>query len=710
MKYAAWKRWITMGVLCVMAYGIQKSRAVDHELLFPAAEQGVVKYTSISNLFERLDGADCLVGLAINTNYLPEHNPAYSNSPMDHWVGHCWWNISGLPAGVAIESAEVLDVTNSIVTGHYSKPGEDHAWINPVGNLLTNIAYEAIDSLPLSNLYNSIRITAASFPNLYDATNMNERVTTNMSIMPMHLGVFAAGTRVGMGFTCRGYTSGSDVDVTLDRRVNIGAGNLYVRYAYSPVPTNPVSGSVASTNSTFSLQWSPTLSEEDQNLVYEYQIAEDIAFQKIAKSAMQTAYKVATNNATTALIPAGGLPGSASGKTYYWRVRLNSIMTNVGNASTWSTYRSFDMFSQPDFAPQGVYASDKSYGDKILLRWLPVAGATSYRVFRAANGETAKTNMFLLGEFTDSECSDTSAPPHSPIGYYVAAVTPGGESVLSAKATGEKMNNAPYVTQGTSVSVTMSENGTPTPFALTLNGADLDGDSLHWDIQTQPQSGGGTASLATTNGAEVAVQYAPPTNSQGFANFQVRVRDGYGGSGECWVRVVIKNVNNRPVLTPVHPVIYPISADDVDNSGFSISSITTNMMDPDGDPVGVALFAQTDKRFGHWEFSTDNKYSWNSFAPLSTNSALLLRGNDWLRFQPNGGSTGTNSVSYYAWDANDGSAGSYVPLTDTNATSAFSELYDTATLVVEPTGSVRRIWISTPLGCCKIHPAGSRSV
>jgi hypothetical protein len=92
----------------------------------------------------------------------------------------------------------------------------------------------------------------------------------------------------------------------------------------------------------------------------------------------------------------------------------------------------------------------------------------------------------------------------------------------------------PVITEGASVAVTMSENGNPTPFALTLHATDANNDPLSWSILTQATAG--TASVGATTGV---VAYAPPANYYGTATFVVQVSDGTGGTDSITVNVNI---------------------------------------------------------------------------------------------------------------------------------------------------------------------------
>lgn len=105
----------------------------------------------------------------------------------------------------------------------------------------------------------------------------------------------------------------------------------------------------------------------------------------------------------------------------------------------------------------------------------------------------------------------------------------------------------PVITEGDSVSVTLSEDGSPDAFSLTLNATDADaGDTLTWSISTPAAHG--TASASGT-GTSKAIGYVPAANFNGVDSFVVRVSDGKGGVDTITVNVTITPFNDAPVVT-----------------------------------------------------------------------------------------------------------------------------------------------------------------
>jgi uncharacterized repeat protein (TIGR01451 family) len=106
------------------------------------------------------------------------------------------------------------------------------------------------------------------------------------------------------------------------------------------------------------------------------------------------------------------------------------------------------------------------------------------------------------------------------------------------------VNDAPMITEGATTGVTMDEDNSPIPFALTLHATDADaGDTLTWSISTLASRGTATAS---GTGTSKVVGYMPITNYNGADSFVVQVSDGNGVSDTITVDVTIQPVNDAP--------------------------------------------------------------------------------------------------------------------------------------------------------------------
>ena len=106
------------------------------------------------------------------------------------------------------------------------------------------------------------------------------------------------------------------------------------------------------------------------------------------------------------------------------------------------------------------------------------------------------------------------------------------------------VNQSPVISGTKPATVNMSEDGSPTAFALTLAATDADGDNLNWSIATQANNG---VASANGTGASISVGYTPVANYNGTDSFVVRVSDGLGGTDTITVDVNIAAVNDPPV-------------------------------------------------------------------------------------------------------------------------------------------------------------------
>jgi len=133
-------------------------------------------------------------------------------------------------------------------------------------------------------------------------------------------------------------------------------------------------------------------------------------------------------------------------------------------------------------------------------------------------------------------------------------------------------NDAPFITEGNSINVTMSEDGSPLAFNLTLHATDADGDSLNWSISSPANRG--TASVSGT-GTSKSVSYAPNPDYNGSDTFEVRVDDG-NLADTITVNVTINSVNDAPVITEGDAVNVVISEDGAPTA-FSLTLPATDI-------------------------------------------------------------------------------------------------------------------------------------
>jgi hypothetical protein len=86
---------------------------------------------------------------------------------------------------------------------------------------------------------------------------------------------------------------------------------------------------------------------------------------------------------------------------------------------------------------------------------------------------------------------------------------------------------APVITESDPASVTMSEDGSPTPFSLTLHATDANsGDTLTWSILSQASHGTASAANGASPNWSSVISYTPLPNYNGSDSFVVKVSDG----------------------------------------------------------------------------------------------------------------------------------------------------------------------------------------
>jgi alpha-tubulin suppressor-like RCC1 family protein len=101
-------------------------------------------------------------------------------------------------------------------------------------------------------------------------------------------------------------------------------------------------------------------------------------------------------------------------------------------------------------------------------------------------------------------------------------------------------NIPPQINEGASSTVTMSKDGNPTPFSLTLHASDPDSATLTWSIATPASHG--TASASGT-GTTKSIGYTPAANNTDGDSFVVQVTDDQGLADRITVNVIIQRVN-----------------------------------------------------------------------------------------------------------------------------------------------------------------------
>jgi len=136
-------------------------------------------------------------------------------------------------------------------------------------------------------------------------------------------------------------------------------------------------------------------------------------------------------------------------------------------------------------------------------------------------------------------------------------------------------------------------------------------------------------------------------------------------------------VGSGATLTPVVP--------GVTSQGDTVAHVFGKYFaDSNATTVGIAVSGVSGTKLGQWLYSIDGGTTWQSMSSVTASAAVLLAGNDLIRFLPNTGYLGTATLTAHAWDGT-GKVGSVVNLTlkhATGGTTHFSATTLTATCLV----------------------------
>jgi len=168
-------------------------------------------------------------------------------------------------------------------------------------------------------------------------------------------------------------------------------------------------------------------------------------------------------------------------------------------------------------------------------------------------------------------------------------------------------------------------------------------------------------------------------------NVTVKATDAAGNSTEQSFSIDILPPNTEPVLTPAAPLM-AVTDEDTPTTVPLASFInhgagTTTITDADEDAVvgGIVVIGLTGN--GTWEYSLDG-VNFTAIGDVSETSALLLSSSASLRYLPDGCNGETATITYRAWDATAGAAGTKMDASTVGEHGPFSAETDTATLTV----------------------------
>jgi hypothetical protein len=145
------------------------------------------------------------------------------------------------------------------------------------------------------------------------------------------------------------------------------------------------------------------------------------------------------------------------------------------------------------------------------------------------------------------------------------------------------------------------------------------------------------------------------------------------------------SLNNLPAIS-----LSSITEDVTNPSGTTVASILTSV---GSDYVlgslatkGIGIYNAPSTN-GNWQFSTNSGSSWANITGLSTVNHLILTGagtTNMIRFVPAANFNGTSTISFRAWDAGSGTAGTVVAVNSPGGVSGFSTGTGNVSIAVNP--------------------------
>ena len=184
--------------------------------------------------------------------------------------------------------------------------------------------------------------------------------------------------------------------------------------------------------------------------------------------------------------------------------------------------------------PLGMSASGATATNNLLWQVQGTSGGLGSNILvilDIANSGASFSSILLGAAYENSSTSPTTSPNRTislisvgdDAGSSNSADDVASSPVIASTITILPPNVAPVITEGTSTSVTMDEDSSPTAFALTLNATDSNNDTLTWSISS-PASNGTAATSGS--GSSKAITYTPTANYNGSDSFTVSVSDG----------------------------------------------------------------------------------------------------------------------------------------------------------------------------------------
>ncbi|HDS1679051.1 TPA: DUF4347 domain-containing protein [Pseudomonas putida] len=228
-----------------------------------------------------------------------------------------------------------------------------------------------------------------------------------------------------------------------------------------------------------------------------------------------------------------------------------------------------------------------------------------------------------------------------------------------------------------------TDNATWTDFGAVSNSSALLLSSTTYVRYVPDGANGETASL-TFRGWDQSTGTASVNGIRGTADTTSNGGTTAFSTTTAVANQVVTSVNDAPVMTGVSPTLTGITDTSVSNGGNTVLSLLGGVTDVDTSALkGMAITGLT-ATYGKWQYSIDAGSTWSDVGVVSSSAALILTGQNLVRFVPDGIHGETATLTYKAWDqsSNAGLQGTKVNVTTSGGTSAYSVGADTASVVV----------------------------
>jgi hypothetical protein len=443
----------------------------------------------------------------------------------------------------------------------------------------------------------------------------------------------AAGTYTLIG-TVNNVTSGSTTSVTWNGLSN---NSEYEWYAVVNDGTTSTTSSTSSfTTASGSTNHAPVITEGDATSVSMSKNGSPTAFSLTLNATDADSDALTWNISTPALHGTASASGTGSSKAITYTpttdytgsdsfvvqvsdgtltdtITVNVTILDANSAPVITEGASTTVTMSEDSSPTAfaltLHATDANVSD--TLTW-SISSPASHGTATAAGTGSSKTIVYSPA--TNFNGSDS----------FVVQVSDGngGTATITVNVTIQAVNDSPVITAGTSTTVTMSEDGSPTAFALTLHATDIDAsDTLTWSISSSASHG--TASVSGM-GASKVINYTPATNFNGSDSFVVQISDGNGGTATITVNVTIQAVNDAPIC-------YDTTLNTAENSAGYASPVCSDL---DNDALTYSIVAQGSKG------TTTVVSSTLRYAP-----SLNIFGSDSFTYRANDGTANSNTAA-----------------------------------------------------------------